>query len=291
MDERDFELLKTLGKTKNITRAADLLYATQSSLSKRISAIEHELGITLMLRSRHGIHFTPEGEEVLKRTAQAANQLKIMREAIDEKKGYVCGTLNAGVSINYALFRLSGLLANYKKAYPNVNTHIITDQSIKLYLQLMEGTVDVAILRGDYAWTGTKLLLEKEKICAIYSEKYKNRSFHEIPYIGRKTDIEFERESVRWMRENGLQPEQNGIYVDNIITCVGMAEQGLGWTMVPEICLGGFHGCVQPLFFQNGTAFERSTYVLCSETALLLPQIRAFIDVLKGYDQKEKNNE
>jgi len=37
MDERDFELLKTLGKTKNITRAADLLYATQSSLSKRIS--------------------------------------------------------------------------------------------------------------------------------------------------------------------------------------------------------------------------------------------------------------
>ncbi len=93
------------------------------------------------------------------------------------------------------------------------------------------------------------------------------------------------------MRENALHPEQNGIYVDNIITCVGMAEQGLGWTMVPEICLGGFHGCVKPLFFQNGKAFERSTYVLCSETALELPQIRAFIDVLKGYRPKEKKYE
>lgn len=291
MDERDFELLKTLGKTKNITRAADLLYATQSSLSKRILAIEQELGITLMLRSRQGIHFTPEGEEVLKRTAMAAGQLKLMREAIDEKKGYVCGTLNAGVSINYALFRLPQVLAAYLEAYPNVNTHIITDHSKNLYLQLMEGTVDIAILRGDFAWTGTKILLEKEKICGIYSEKYKGKPFQDIPYMERKTDLEFERQAARWMRENNLQPERNGIYVDNIITCVEMADRGLGWTMVPEICLGKFHGCAVPLSFQNGEAFERSTYVLCSETPLELPQIRAFIDVLKGYSQKEKKYE
>ena len=43
MDERDFELLDILEKTKNITHAADLLYVTQSSLSKRITAIENEL--------------------------------------------------------------------------------------------------------------------------------------------------------------------------------------------------------------------------------------------------------
>ena len=65
MDERDFELLTALDKTKNITHAADLLYVTQSSLSKRINAIEQELDIKLLIRSRQGIHFTPEGEIVL----------------------------------------------------------------------------------------------------------------------------------------------------------------------------------------------------------------------------------
>lgn len=65
MDERDFELLITLNETENITHAADRLYISQSSLSKRIRAIEQELGICILLRSRHGVHFTPEGEEVL----------------------------------------------------------------------------------------------------------------------------------------------------------------------------------------------------------------------------------
>ena len=53
MTERDFEILEVLNKTKNITHAADLLYINQSALSKRIIAIEEELGVTLMVRSRN----------------------------------------------------------------------------------------------------------------------------------------------------------------------------------------------------------------------------------------------
>ena len=36
MDEKDFELLRILDETRNITHAADRLYMTQSALSKRI---------------------------------------------------------------------------------------------------------------------------------------------------------------------------------------------------------------------------------------------------------------
>ena len=59
MDERDFEILMALKETGNITRAADRLYITQSSLSKKIQAIEKELDICLLIRSRQGVHFTP----------------------------------------------------------------------------------------------------------------------------------------------------------------------------------------------------------------------------------------
>ncbi len=52
MNERDFELLSALNQTKNITRAADLLYITQSALSKRINALEEELDNT-------DVSFTP----------------------------------------------------------------------------------------------------------------------------------------------------------------------------------------------------------------------------------------
>ena len=59
MDEQDFTLLQVLGRTRNITHAADELYITQSSVSKRIRQMERELGLTLLLRSRQGIQFTP----------------------------------------------------------------------------------------------------------------------------------------------------------------------------------------------------------------------------------------
>lgn len=281
MDERDFELLEILDQTKNITKAADRLYVTQSALSKRISQIEEELGVTIMLRSRQGIHFTPEGEEVLLRTRAAAVQLKQMREHLEQSRGYISGTLNAGISINYAQYHLPDLLMEFRRHYPHVVTHIITDQSRNLYTKIMDGTVDVAIIRGEYPWKEKKLLLDREKICAICSPEDQNKPLSEIPYIARKTDAAFQRELAQWMRENGLQNSQHGIYVNNIATCVEMVSRGLGWSIVPEICLKEFYGCIRPLTFNNGEPFVRSTYLLYTEESMKLPQVEAFINTVR----------
>ncbi len=287
MDERDFKLLAVLKETRNITKAADLLYATQSSLSKRIYGIEQELGITLILRSRHGIVFTPEGEEVLERTALAARQLELMRETLDSRRSYVCGSLNAGISVNYVFYRFPDILAKYRKEYPHVNTHITSDHSRKLYTQLMDGAIDVAVLRGEYPWKGQRVLIDQENICLICHDQYKGTPLAEIPYIGRKTDAAFEREIVQWLREHELAPELNGIYVDSITTCVEMVNRGLGWTIVPEICLNNFHGFRQPLVFANGEPFVRPTYLMYSDTVLDLPQVKAFIDIVTQSNHKE----
>lgn len=280
MDEIDFKLLAILKETQNITRAADLLYVTQSSLSKRIAAIEQELGITLILRSRQGIVFTPAGEIVLAGTVLAAEQLKQMRETLDAGRGYICGTLHAGISVNFALYHFPDILSAYRTLYPRVDTHITTDHSRKLYAQLTEGAIEVAIVRGDYPWKGERILLERETICVIYHEKFRGMSLAGIPYIGRKTDITFEREVARWMRENHLAPKQHGICVDSITTCVEMVNRGLGWAIVPEVCLQEFDYIVQPLNFHNGEPFVRSTYIMYFDTVLQLPQVKAFIDTV-----------
>ena len=97
MDEKDYELLHALDETRNITHAADKLYMTQSALSKRIKALEQELGVEIVLRSRQGIRFTPAGEQVLLHSAAAAREMverglgwALMPEvALDNFKGYV----------------------------------------------------------------------------------------------------------------------------------------------------------------------------------------------------------
>ncbi len=282
MDERDFELLITLKKTGNITHAADRLYMTQSSLSKRIHAIEKELDTCILLRSRQGVHFTPEGEIVLKRVSEASCLMDVMRNELESKKGYVCGTLNVGISINYALYQMPEILASYHRQYPHVTMRISTDQSRNLYQQLVNNKIDAAIIRGEYDWKGEKLLLNRENVCAIRSSDDTNRSLHSLSYIGRKTDPQFDREISQWMREKYLHPKNNGIFVDNITTCVEMVQRGLGWSIVPEICLKDFDGIVEPLTFDNGEPFVRSTYIMYNNNVTELSQVRAFIELLKN---------
>lgn len=283
MDEKDFELLETLEQCKNITKAADKLYITQSALSKRIRAMERELGVELMLRSHQGIRFTPSGETVLSHSRVAAREMEQMRTELDSMQGEVCGTLNAGISINYALYRLPDIMADYHNTYPKVKLQITTGQSRHLHRQMLEGNLDIAIIRGEYPWEGMRFLLGQENIAVICAGEYENRPLSEYLYIGRKTDTFLESQTLRWMNENGLGGQDAGFCVDSITTCVEMVKRGLGWGIVPEIALDGFDGCIRPCVFEDGEPFVRKTYLICQKEALALPQVNAFVELLKKY--------
>lgn len=282
MDEKDFALLEALGTTQNITRAADILFTTQSALSKRVAAIESELGAKLMTRSRQGIRFTPEGEAVLRHIHRASETLRVMRGELLAMHDYVSGTINAGISVNYAKYFLPSLLAEFKKDYPHVMTYINTDQSRNIFMKLLKNEFDIAIVRGSYDWKGGKLLLSSENICAISSREDSMKTLSEIPYIARRTDPAFEREIMTWMRENNLHPEPD-IYVDSIETCAEMVRKGLGWAIVPEICLSNFDGVIRHLSFADGKPFVRPTYMLYSEEALRLRQVEAFVGTVRKF--------
>lgn len=55
----------TLAKTKNYMEAADILYISQSSLSKHIQSIERELGVTLFDRSTRRVKLSADGNLLL----------------------------------------------------------------------------------------------------------------------------------------------------------------------------------------------------------------------------------
>lgn len=291
LDEQDFHLLQVLRRTRNITHAADELYITQSSVSKRIRQMEKELGLTLMLRSRQGIQFTPAGEIVLTHVANVLQELDTMKQELSLQSGRIAGTLRAGVSINYAMYRLPDELADYNARYPAVTTQITTVSSQHVYSMLLANQIDVGILRGEYSeWRGERILLAREHICAITSKQDKNTPLSGLPQVSRPADDDMERMLAQWMRENHLQTSANRISVNSTATCMAMVERGLGWGIVPEICLGNFHGCVRPLYFANGEPLTRSTFIMYAKQALELPQVRAFIDLIREHNKKRHEN-
>ena len=63
MELRQLEHFVTTADFGSTRRAAETLYTSQSSVSKNISMLEEELGVTLFVRSNRGVSLTEAGRE------------------------------------------------------------------------------------------------------------------------------------------------------------------------------------------------------------------------------------
>lgn len=244
MDEKDCELLLELKQSQNITKAAQKLFITQPALTKRIQKIEEELQCQLLLRTRKGVIFTPAGESILPYVTAIAENNRRIREQIDISRNEICGTIHLGSSLNFSHYRLPAILRKYKEKYPNVDIQITTGQSRHLFHMLKQDQISVAILRGAFTWPEGIQKISSEPMCLVCSRENQGRPLTDYPYIGRHTDTELSRQIESWLMAHGLSDIRSGLWIDNIDTCKEMARHGLGWCILPQICLDDFDGFI-----------------------------------------------
>lgn len=283
MDEKDCELIEMLAKTGNITRAAERLFTTQSALTKRIQKLEEELGCQLFIRSHKGVLFTPVAEYILPYARDISASMDHIRTQVAVYRREVAGTLKVGASINFARYRLPDILKRFMNQYPKVDIHVTTKQSTGLYQSLMKNEISIAIVRGNFKWNEGMVTLSSEPVCLVTSRDHAGIPLDSIPYIGRHTDPAFHDMMQRWREENGCRDSRTNLWVDDIASCLEMVSRGIGWSILPEICLSGFNGQITPLYFKDGTAFTRSSHILYKHDYFELPQVKMFIQaVLAG---------
>ena len=145
--------------------------------------------------------------------------------------------------------------------------------------RLQKGRPHIAIMRGECEWDEGKLLLERESVCLIRNKTNADTPLEELRYIDRDANPEHQSMKARWLMEHKLEPSSI-LNVEGLSTCVAMVKAGLGWSIVPEICLSYFDGIAEPLFFADGTPLTRSTYLLYRRREAELPQVRAFIQTV-----------
>jgi len=289
MDEKDFELLCDLSKTLNLTKTSQNLFTTQSASTKRLQKIEEELGKTLFLRTKRGLIMTPLMEEILPFIDQIAGSLDNVRSIAAAADGEISGTLSIGISSNYARYRLPWVLERFMKQYPKVDIKINAHRSPSLYAELSKGTLHAAIVRGEYNWTDSDIVISEESLCLVVSKEHQDDDLTKLHYITRETDPAHLLDMARWRSENGLAPAVPDLMISDVPTVITMVERGLGWSVLPSICLDSFKGIVKPCFFADGTPFTRKTHLLYREDYYQLPQLRVFIDaVLEDEARRQK---
>jgi DNA-binding transcriptional LysR family regulator len=286
MDVNDYKILIDLYEYKNITKVANIHYVSQPAITKRIKKIENELNCQLIISNNKGIIFTSFGENIIPYCRQIVEANNNLRSSINQMQGLVGGSVNILASLNYSRYRLPSALKMFSTLYPLVDVNIITDKSKNIYSKLMMENDFIGILRCKHQWDGGSLLLSTEPMCLIYSYENANRPLTDYNYISHNLDVNVKAQIDKWALENKIILNTTKFYVDDITSCKKMVEYGLGWSIVPRICLDDFNGEIRNLYFADGTPFIRETYALYHNSYHELQQVKLFLDVLEANEKE-----
>jgi len=96
---RHFKLVDTVAKVGSLTKAAELMFLTQSALSHQLKELENHLGAQVFYRVNNQLHFTPVGREFLDTGKDILEQIEKLQQRLiqigrDRLKGYVHGYSN-----------------------------------------------------------------------------------------------------------------------------------------------------------------------------------------------------
>ncbi|NLF90048.1 MAG: LysR family transcriptional regulator [Corynebacterium marinum] len=136
----------TIAENKHFGTAATKLGISQPSLSQALVALEQGLGIQLIERSTRRVIVTPAGEELLpyaKATLDAADAFLAHSRGTH---GTLIGPLTIGIIPTIAPYILPSLLTSINEHYPQLEPHIVEDQTRHLVQMLRDGKIDLAVM-------------------------------------------------------------------------------------------------------------------------------------------------
>lgn len=120
---------------KSFSRAAGLLSANQSNISRFINNLEHQLGCKLFVRSNRGISLTPEGEKLYSHVKIAQEQFRAAELELINDKNLSGGTITISVSDTALHGHLLPILAAFHSTHPGIHLRILnhtTPQAIQV---------------------------------------------------------------------------------------------------------------------------------------------------------------
>lgn len=241
---RLYEFL-VLSKALNYSKAAKILYISQSVLSRHIQELENEFGCALLIRSTHGVSLTEagrvlarEGDSIIKKCESALTHLR-------ERKGAVQGKIHMGMCLEFSYSEhIRAFLQRFDRIYPEIELiydvlPFNTPQEVIQGYDLFFTPCDFPDLSGfaDRAYTG------KHGICAILPPNHAllPKSSMRLFELKRQTIIvpyaselfgPYARNYL--LAEKAVKGRLSHIEANNLSTALFLAAMGKGICLAPH---------------------------------------------------------
>ncbi len=231
-----------LARQLHFRKASEQLFLSQPALSKKIRRLEGKVRGPLFTRTRRKVALTEAGRVLLPKAAkllsEAESTLAATRAAVEGK----AGTLRIGFGIASVSEILPRTILRFRKSYPDVELRMRDMSSPSQVTALLEGSLDIGILRLPLAHAELiSLPLFREHLVLVTpsSMPFKAKdglvAFRDKPFIALPPSISetFHDHALNLCRHSGFTPHVVQ-HASEIFTILNLVRAGLGVSLVPS---------------------------------------------------------
>lgn len=144
----DMALFVEVASTLSFRRAADATGVPNSTLSRRIGALEKAIGLRLLHRTTRKVELTEAGQLYYQRCRRIVDEARLAHEQLGELLAQPSGVLRASLPVDFATIHLAPLIAEFARRHPGITFDFdLTPRRV----DLVSEPFDVAIRMGELA--------------------------------------------------------------------------------------------------------------------------------------------
>ncbi len=294
MDWDKLKVFHAAAEAGSFTHAGEQLGLSQSAVSRQVSALESELGVSLFHRHARGLILTEQGELLHHTAHDVFMKLEAARAKLTDSRERPNGDLRVTTTPGIGVHWLTPRLGEFIDLYPDIHiTLMTTDEELDLAMR----EADVAIrLRQP-----TQPDLIQRKLFSVHFHAYASPEYlkrlgtpraleelddHRIVILGGST-VPTYLQNRNWLTEvarDGKSARTPVLAISNVLGVLRACQRGLGVALLPDYLVEENGGLVQ-LFGETSTP-ALDAYFVYPEELKTVARVQVFRDFLVSKAQR-----
>lgn len=287
-DLNDLALYAAVVRHKGFTAAANALSVPKSKISKRVAALEEQLGVRLIERSTRKLSITDIGQSFYERCEAVLSGVEAAEAVVAVAKAEPAGTVRMSMPPGFAPI-LADVLPGFLKRYPLVRLSIITTGRP---VDLIEERIDIALRVRDSYDTDQSLIVRRfggtRRYLAASPRFLERHGPIDLDTIAQVPTLSMQENTSRaiWTLVNA-EGDVHDVSHSPVLTCSDFTVleratiEGIGLGLLPDVIVerGFRNGLLTPVL-SDWSSVEATVHAVFTSRHGMLPAVRALIDHL-----------
>ena len=292
IDMKELEAFSCVVEKGSFSRAAEVLYLTQPTVSAHVASLERKLGVKLLVRTTKEIYPSDAGNLLYDYAKEILRLRSGAVQAIQAFSREMRGTITVAASTIPGQYYLPKLIQSFRSTYPDVNFN----------LQILDSTEvaeQISSRKAEVGFTGTVINMPKciyqeltedrlvvitpntPQYQAFLSTGFPVRQLTRETFINREAGSGTRLETEAFLREMGvnLRDINTAVEVRSTESIKQMVSEGLGIAVISKSACEDYCQFKKILAFNfDSVNLRRKLYLVRHKNSILSPIAQTFYD-------------